>query len=178
MTITLAQALPLMAQIKRKIADLNTELVRSRVVDVMRGTEPSPDELGRTVEEILSDRSKAIDDFLFLQTQIAKANMENHIFWNKDAPSIYEAIEMAKQIRQDVALYKEMGNMKKITAPQSARYTLTSSGTPMVQIALFTPELFRTEALALERKVNLLSSLIDQKNHEVSIAFDASEYLG
>jgi hypothetical protein len=94
--------------------------------------------------------------------------------WDGVLVSILEAIELAKQLREEKERYKRFGNQKK--TERASRGVFGESGN-LITVAHFDPEVYRKKAQASERKALKLSAMIEAKNHTVEIPFDADLYM-
>ncbi|MDQ0341155.1 S-adenosylmethionine synthetase [Caldalkalibacillus uzonensis] len=111
----------------------------------------------------------ARQDFRHLDVLLAKANITETLEWEGEKYTIIEAIELAKQIRSEIAELKILAGRKK------EEVDMGYGSTPMVVRALYDPEEMRKKAIELEKKVTRLSQLIDKKNYQVEIEFPGAE---
>lgn len=170
--ISIAEAVSVLSYINRRIGELQSERnsVRTAVVD--KGEEAArPD---RSVDVITDEILAAQADYRELKKLIALSNIVTTIEWDGQQISVMEAIELAKNKREEVATYKVLGRFKKIERERPSFGTATASG---YTVALFEPEKYAALATKLERQVNALSRDIDRSNHNTMIEFDSSQYI-
>lgn len=171
MKITLAEALPLRAAIMRRITELVQERKEVSTVKLLPGQKA--DYPARTVNGITEEIRKARQDFRQLDLLMAKANVTHTLEWEGKEYTIMEAIELAKQMRSEIAELKALAGRKKETVETDY------GNTAYIIRALYDPEEMRKKAIDLERRVTRLSQLIDKKNYQVEIDFPGAEsYLG
>ncbi|WLR41210.1 DIP1984 family protein [Bacillus carboniphilus] len=171
MKITLAQAVPLRSIISRYIADLLEERDSVSTVETIVGEKY--EKPVRSVDDVTIEIERSRKDFRRLDTSMAEMNLQAKVFWDDKEISITEAIELAKQLREEVNVFKEYGKRKKQTLSSNWHHE------EKVMIhTLYDPEEYRKKALKLERQVNRLSQDIEAKNHQVEFEFkSATRYL-
>ena len=173
-TISLMTAIPLRDAIRKRILELTEELERVSTVTFAKGETPEPHD--RSVEDVLADLEKAQEDYRTLDLLVTKANVTNTIQWNGREMTILEAIEINKQNREKINLYTRMAKRPKTERAQPRG--VLGNAADLIAKTTYDPAEFREKASKLTRQANLLSALIDEKNVEVRIPFDASRYLG
>ncbi|MBL4952206.1 hypothetical protein JK635_08285 [Neobacillus sp. YIM B02564] len=171
--MTLAEAVPLKGIISRHIQELIRERNDVAFVEAEKGEEY--EKPLRSVEKITEELERVRKDFRMLDILINKANLENTICWDEENISIKEAIELAKQLREEANRLKSLGNAKKIERTSRG---LLNNHLVLLRIAQFEPEEYRKRGIKLERQVNKLSALIEHANHFVTIEFDDTKYAG
>lgn len=167
MKITLAQAVPLRGIISRHIQELLQE--RNNVATVETKQSETYEKPSRSIDEVADELNVARKDFRQLDVSMAKANLEGELEWDGSVLSITEAIELAKQLRGEVAQLKNFGRRKK-----QERSTNWRTEEVTIVHALYDPEEYRKKALKMERQVNRLSQEIEAKNHKVEFDFEAA----
>lgn len=171
MRITLAQSINLLANLHKKVAELEDEFYTVSVIEVPKGETYTPYET--TVEDVLQQLSETQNDILDLKEIIQQANLSNKIDWDGHSIPVIRAIETAKQLRSRLHLLKTLASTNK-----REYKTQFHSGTIMEEIALFEPGTYKKQAEKLNRQVELLSSRIDRVNYTVEIDVPlASKYL-
>ena len=173
MKITLAEALPLRAAIMRRISELIAERNEVSTITYVPGEAESIEYPVRKVDEITAEIEEARADFRKLDILMAKANVTETLEWEGRYYTITEAIEIAKQMRSEVAELKRLAGRRKEEIQRGFGGTVTITRT------LYEPEEMRKKAIELEKRANRLSQLIDKKNYQVEIDFpEAEKYLG
>ncbi|KFZ32225.1 hypothetical protein JS44_14570 [Anoxybacillus flavithermus] len=168
MKITLAQSINLLSFLKRRVDELQAELLTTHTVTVPKGEMYTPPE--RTVEQVLTEMIEIQKDVLALQELINETNMQQTVEWEGERISLIRAIETAKMLRSRVHLYKRLGDTK----PRE----YYGGNVVMETIALFNPSEYKQAAEMLARQVEVLSSRIDKVNYTVEIDVSlASKYL-
>ncbi|USG67198.1 hypothetical protein NDK47_07890 [Brevibacillus ruminantium] len=178
--ITLAQAIPLRRSIERQIDELREERMEFSAVIIAKGETPEFPE--RTVEMITAELNQARTDYLRLNRLIAEANLKEVVEWDGRFISLIEAIELAKQMRQEAGEFKSLGVRKKIerasSSPYHGRPRFHEGGSDLISVATYDPDTYRESGKKLERRANLLSSKIETANHSLTLDFDAASYMG
>ncbi|QQE75564.1 hypothetical protein KDJ56_06250 [Brevibacillus composti] len=179
--ITLAQAIPLRRSIERQIDYLREERMEYASVTVAKGEKPEFPQ--RTIEMITAELDEARADYLRLSHLIAEANLQKAVEWDGKMISLIEAIERAKQLREEASQCKILGMRKKIEhAPASfhgrGRSRHQEGGSDLITVATYDPDAYRELGKKLERRANLLSGKIEAANHSIAIDFDAARYMG
>jgi hypothetical protein len=173
MKITLAEALPLRAAIMRRISELIAERNEVSTITYVPGEVGNIEYPARKVDEITAEIEEARADFRKLDILMAKANVTETLEWEGQSYTIVEAIEIAKQMRSEVAELKRLAGRRKEEIQRGFGGTVTITRT------LYEPEEMRKKAIELEKRANRLSQLIDKKNYQVEIDFpEAEKYLG
>src|SRR5690606_37535078 len=165
MKITLAEALPLRAAIMRRISELIAERHEVSTVTYVPGEAENIEYPVRKVDEITAEIEEARADFRKLDILMARANVTETLEWEGQSYTIIEAIELAKQMRSEVAELKLLAGRRKEEIQQGLGGTVTITRT------LYEPEEMRRKAIELEKRANRLSQLIDKKNYQVEIDF-------
>jgi hypothetical protein len=175
MTITLAEAIPLRKVIERRIYELQNERTNVSVLSIEKGEQY--DAPVRNVDVVTNEIHEAQKEYRTLQTLISRANLDHHVEWDGGELSLTEAIELAKQMRNEIEHFKRLGNRKKIERESGRRGLLGDGNSHLLSVAQYEPEEYRVKALKFERQSNKLSALIERKNHFVELNFDASHYI-
>lgn len=171
MKITLAQAVHLRSIIGRRIQELVHERVSVSTVQASKGEKYEKPE--RTMEEVTLELNEARKHYRELDFAATSANLQSKISWDGEEISITEALEISKQLRGEVSELKRFGQRKK----QEKEFNYRSESESFVY-AMYEPEVYRQNALKLERKVNRLSQEIEATNHRTDFEFaPASIYL-
>ncbi|MEJ8543987.1 hypothetical protein [Brevibacillus borstelensis] len=176
--ITLAQAIPLRRAIERQIDYLKDERFEFSSVTIAKGE--TPEFPKRTIELITGELNKARADYRRLDSLIAEANLKKVVEWDGEMISLVEAIELAKQLREETGEYKRFGIRKKIERSPSHYHSRSRSydgGSDLITMTTYDPDVYREWGKKLERRANLLSGKIEAANHSISIPFDAASYL-
>ena len=175
--ISLSMAQPLEASIRNRLVELRQELDSSLKVIYVKGETPVMPP--RKVDEILEDMDKVEGDLRRLRVTRDLANHQAIVAWKiegYDKLSIAEALELAKQLRERLNLYRQMArenpNVHSVVHLRSF-----GSGTEMLGRVTYEPAFYQHHAKKLERQVNALSIAIDKANQTVQLEFDASPYL-
>lgn len=168
-TIPLAEGIKLKSILTRKIQELVYEMHNNAHVIVEKGE--TPKQSGRTLSEIEAELAEIRKDVRTLDRLIYRANIDHAIEFKGEKMPIVEAIELAKQLRAEASLYKDLGNSEK-----EKIYTTTGEGKVLYEVAMYEPREYREKAIQLEKDAHRLSNLINAKNYEVRIEFDDSKY--
>lgn len=172
--ISMAEALTVRAAINRKLNQLNHERLQNSSTYIEKGeTAPYPQ---RTVDMITEEINQVMRDYRRLDRMIAISNTTNVISWDGEDLCILEAIELAKQLRAEIAQLTHLGSEKKLE--RLLNRSAIDGGNPIFKVALYDPEAYMITAQKLERQVTKLSALIERSNHLNTIPFDASAYMG
>lgn len=157
--------------ISRRIQELIKERTEVAVISVPKGEKY--EKPNRTVEDLTEELNEVRSHFRQLDVAMATANLQHTFEWNQQPITIMEGIELAKQMRGELHELKRLGSRKK------QDYSPHFGEIVMVEYALYDPSKYQEKAKKWERKVNLLSSLIEAQNHQVAFDFPpATVYLG
>ena len=168
MKITLAEAVNLKSIVGKRLIELQQERTRAAVVKVAKkGDEIEVSE--RTLDEITAELTEARTDIRQLGLLLATANLANTVVWDGVEIPLTVALELAKQLRGEVAALKGFGNYKK-EEQVSERW----SGESFFQVTTFEPKEYKAAALTLDRQVNKLSSDLNHKNYTIQVEFPAA----
>ncbi|MBD8501224.1 hypothetical protein [Paenibacillus arenosi] len=170
--LTIAEALSVRAAISRKIDELRSERGNNNTVYVDKNE--TPEYPARSVDVITAELDVVQRDYRKLDVMIAQANLANTIAWDGGEITILEAIELAKQTRQEMSAYSYLGQQKK---RERLRGGGTGEAAALYQYALYEPETYHQLTQKRTREVTKLSALIERANHMNMIAFDASKYM-
>ncbi|WP_028593254.1 hypothetical protein [Paenibacillus assamensis] len=170
--LTIAEALSVRAAISRKIDELRSERGNNTTVYVDKNE--TPEYPARSVDVITAELDGVQRDYRKLDVMIAQANLANTIAWDGGEITILEAIEWAKQTRQEMNAYHYLGQQKK---RERLRGGGTGEAAALYQYALYEPETYHQLTQKRTREVTKLSALIERANHTNMIAFDASKYM-
>jgi uncharacterized protein YajQ (UPF0234 family) len=181
--VKLAEALPVLAEIRRRINEASSERHKAQVVTYMEGDprpEPEADVVGLTgaIAEMYRDYAELAD-------QIAKANTRLTIRWEFGGTTQYisigHALQLAKDWRSEINLLENMlANTPRQPQKQQVRQTWLAAQNqpPQYQITAATFDVAKMKSYidSLRRKANRLSQLVEEANWKVDIDFDASKY--
>ncbi|WP_028560309.1 hypothetical protein [Paenibacillus pinihumi] len=173
-SITVAEALAVRSAISRRISQLSHERELNSMSVIEKGE--VAEYPSRTVDMITSELNRVMADFRRLDLLIAISNTTTVIQWNNGELKVLEAIELAKQTRNESAYLSQLGSRKKLER-QLNRGT-ADGGKSLFTVALYDPEAYMELAKKKEREATKLSSLIEQSNHLNHVDFDATEYTG
>lgn len=168
--VTLAEVIPLMAQMEKTAASLRSQIQECSVVLVEKGGVPEPDQ---DVHALIDELDRISDHLRTLRLLCAKANQSTLIDYYDESGkqlTLAEALLLVKQLRSKLSLYQEL-------ALKPARPVRRPWGGEMFEVATFDPAVFRKQARSLERKVNRLSAEIDRANFTTMIEVDVSDYI-
>ena len=168
--ISLAEAVKLKSILNRKLSDLQEEQRRVAFITIEKG-QPAIRE-GRTLPIVEAELAVVRKDIRTLDRLVYEANIQHDVTFLDQPYTLVEAIEYAKQLRQEA----EVAKMFSIYEKEQIEYGY-GEHIQMVRVALFDPEAYRQKADELERKAHKLSNLINAKNYEVKLNFDDSNYM-
>lgn len=167
-TITLKQAVDIKNIISGKVNELSAERYRGATITYYEDKEPV-DNGYRPFDEVDRDLTQARNDLRKLSNLIAVANATNTIDVDGEELNIIEAIEYAKQIRNDINELKNFSNAKK----KDVKVQNTVGGlASVVTETTYDPDVLKLRIKQLSSKVFNLSSLIDQANNAIRINFE------
>lgn len=171
MKISLMQAVKLLADLHKKVTELEMELFTVHTIEVPKGEIVEPYE--RTVETVLTELEELQADIIELDQILKKANLSATVEWDGTEIPVITAIETAKILRKRAQTFKRLGN----TQPKKYNQQYGSS-ILMEEIALFNPSEYKAKGEKILRQADLLSTKIDRVNLnlELEIAF-ADKYL-
>src|SRR5699024_10064661 len=116
--------------------------------------------------------SDACNDYRKLDVLMTGKNLEENIEWDGNRITTLEAIELAKQMRQDIySLKNNFANAKKQENISNHYY----DGTRMYRHAMFDVEKMKKRVKKQERMANRLSQLIEETNHLTKFEFGPAE---
>lgn len=167
--ITLAEAVKLKSILTKRVHELEDEIRRVAFTTVIKGEDPQ--EGPRTVAKVDEELEEVRRDIRLLDRLMYRANIDHFIHFQGDDLAIVEAIELATQLRARARIYKELGS----AAREEMQYGMME-GTPVYQVALFDPEIYRQKAIQVEKDAHKLSNLINAKNYLVVLDFDDEKY--
>ena len=168
--ISLAEAVKLKSILNRKLSTLNEEQHRVAFITVEKG-QPAIRE-GRTLSVVEAELAVVRKDIRTLDRLVYEANIQHKVSFLDEHYTSVEAIELAKQLRQEAEVAKMFSTYEK----EQMEYGY-GEHIQMVRVALFDPEAYRQKADELERKAHKISNLINAKNYEVKLNFDDSNYM-
>lgn len=169
-TVTLAEAIPLMAQMEKTISDLRIQINKSATVHIEKGETPEPEQ---DVHELIDELHRVQNDLLNLRLLCAQVNQNTLIDYYDESGNqltLAEALLLAKQMRETLSLYKSLASKP----AKPVRLRLSSD---LFEVATFDPSVFKKKARSLERKLNRLSAEIDRANFNTTIEYDVSYYM-
>ena len=168
--ISLAEAVKLKSILNRKFVNLREEQHRVAFITVEKG-QPAIRE-GRTLPIVEAELAVVRKDIRTLDRLVYEANIQHKVTFLEEQYTLVEAIEFAKQLRQEAEVAKMFSTHEK----EQIEYGY-GEHIQMVRVALFDPEAYRQKADELERKAHKLSNLINAKNYAVKINFDDTKYI-
>lgn len=170
--ITMAEALAVRAAISRLMNQLMQERLNNSSTIIEKGeTAEIPT---RSVDVITEEIDAVSTDFRKLDLLMAISNTTETISWNGTLITVMEAIELAKQLRNEIGQLAHLGSRKKLERQSSRGH---EGSVTLFNVALYDPEAYQATARKKEREVTKLSSLIEHANHNSKISFDAAKYM-
>lgn len=170
MTILLAEAVKLKSILNKKQQELTAERQRVAFKLIEKGQQPLRE--GRTLAQVETELAQVRLDIRTLDRLVYVANTANTVQFNDEAYMLVEAIELAKQLRQQAEEAKEFAHAER----EELQYGYGES-VQVYNMALFDPEHYRQQADLLEKQAHKLSNAINAKNFAVTIDFDDSRYM-
>lgn len=168
-SFTLADGLRLRSLLTKQVKELEQELLRAAFSVIEKG-QSLPDQK-RGVEEIDYDIKMMRQDIMVLDRLIYEANLTNSIDYQGEAIPLVEAIEYAMQLRAQAILYKQLG-----ASPKEQPEFGYGEAASYVRVARFDPDEYREKAQQYERNANKVSGLVNARNYQIELDFDASRY--
>lgn len=163
--ITQAEAVKLKSVLAKRIHELEEEMDRVAFVQVEAGKKMPTQK--RTIQDVEKDTEAVRADYRLLDTLMYRANIDHTItFENKYLP-IVEAIELATQLRAKARKFKEFA------AAEQESYLYSYESIQLMKLATFDPEEYRIKSIECERQANRLSNLINSKNYQIELEFEA-----
>jgi hypothetical protein len=161
--ISLADAVHLRARILAYRSELDAARRRGAIVLVQKGE--APDTPSTTVEQYTEQMAEASADYRMLDVAMARLNLDNRVTWDGHEIPLMEALQLAKDLRLQIAELKTLGARLKVQRLRPG--PMGRDGGDFVEVAMYDPEAMRKQADQLERQVMRLSRLIDRCNEEV-----------
>lgn len=168
-SFTLADGIRLRSLLTKQVQELEQEMLRVAFTLSEKGQ--ALPEQRRSVDGVDSDIKMIRQDIMLLDRLIYKANLATAIDYQGEQIPLVEAIEYAMQLRAQAKLYKQLGASPK----EQPEYGYGEAAAYM-RVARFDPEEYREKALQYERNANKVSGLVNAKNYQVELEFDASRY--
>lgn len=175
--ITLAQAIALRPELKKKIKELEGELNRAaeiRYSKMEKGTEPP-----RAAESYWEEIERIRADLVALDLAIARANLEFTVPWvsgdEERHISLTEALLLARDLRAQAATVQ--GLALRDPRPQRVDPRFGASTEPEYTRPSYDVAAMRRLYESMERRARRLSALIEATNHTAQVRFDASRYM-
>lgn len=168
--INLAEAVKLKSILHKKFTDLFNERRRVAFVTIEKGEQAV--RAGLTIEQVEQQLDEVRKDIRTLDRLVYEANVTNTVSFLDESLTLVEAIELAKQLRQEAEEVKDLA----ITEKEEPQYGY-GEHVAIIRVALYDPEVYRERADQLERQAHKLSNLINAKNYAVQIPFDDSKYM-
>lgn len=168
-SFTLADGLRLRSLLTKQVKELEQELLRAAFSVVEKGQ--SLPHQKRGLEDVDQDIKMMRQDIMILDRLIYEANLTNAIDYQGEAIPLVEAIEYAMQLRAQAALYKQLGSAVK----EQPEYGF-GDGAIYIRVARFEPDEYREKAMQYDRNANKVSSLVNARNYQIELDFDASRY--
>lgn len=170
--ITMAEALAVRAAMSRLMNQLMQERINNSSTIIEKGeTAELP---ARSVDVITEEIDAVSTDFRKLDLLMAISNTTETISWNGTHITVMEAIELAKQMRNEIGQLAHLGSRKKLERQSSRGH---EGSVTLFNVALYDPEAYQATARKKEREVTKLSSLIEHANHNSKISFDPAKYM-
>ena len=179
MDITISEALSLKSVLTKRMEELKGERTKVSKTQFIEN-EDSPDVPVRTLPIVEEDLYAVHRDYLELNEKIMLANL-NNTFAAPDfgftAINIATALELAKLLRNELYVLKQMATEKKVSyEPLLNSYSREAK--KLKTVTNFDPNEYRNRGIDLERKVNRLSAEIEKANYQFTITFNpASNYM-
>lgn len=175
MSITLAMAQPIEAQLAKRVEELRRKVYEVSEVEWCRGeTVMYPEQ---TVEAVVEELVQTEHDLITLRVLRDAANINTEVRWSlvEDKPlmNITEAIATAKGMRRLLGIYEELAGKNPNITSSSGRFSSSDN----LRKLTFDPRIYSDAVETMKRQVNALSLAIDQANQTVTLDFDASKYL-
>jgi hypothetical protein len=162
MQVTLAQAIAAINMVTKQVSRYNDELSKVAYETISKGEfAEQPD---RGFDEVFSDLVSAQLDLINLKVIIRQVNVAETIDWNGEDVSLAKAIELAKTIREQSRTLFPFGRVKKKEPTRSYGSTEVS-----YRIANFNPAGVAEVSSRYEKDANRLSSLIEARNHGITL---------
>ena len=162
MQVTLAQAIAAVNMIVKQVSRYNEELSRVAYETVGKGEIAEAPE--RSFEEVFTDLLIAQSDLVDLKVIIREINISEILDWDGTTVSLAKAIELAKIIRDQSRLLLPLGRSKKKEIARSY-----GSNDISYRIANFDPAEVASMSTRYEKDANRLSSLIEARNHTITL---------
>lgn len=162
MQVTLAQAIAAVSVISKQVSRFNDELSKVAYETVTKGE--IAEEPQRPFIDVFTDLLDAQAELTDLKVIIRTVNINETIDWDGQDISIAKAIEVAKNLRDQSRTLFPFGRAKKKEATRSYGSTETS-----YRIANFDPAFVAETSAQYERKANRLSSMIEARNHGITL---------
>lgn len=162
MQVTLAQAIAAVSMITKQVSRYEAELSRVSYETVGKGEIAEIPERG--FDEVFSDLFLAQSDLVDLKIIIRQINVSEIIDWDGTSISLAKAIEVAKIIRDQARTLLPLGRSRK--KEQTRSYGSSEVG---YKIANFDPLEVAARATQYEKDANRLSSLIEARNHTITL---------
>lgn len=162
MQVTLAQAIAAVNMIAKQVSRYNEELSRVAYETVGKGEIAEAPERG--FEEVFSDLFVAQSDLVDLKVIIRQVNVAETVDWEGTDLSLAKAIEVAKLIRDQSRTLLPLGRSKKKEISRSY-----GSSEVSYKIANFNPAAVAAMSTQYEKDANRLSSLIEARNHTITL---------
>lgn len=162
MQVTLAQAIAAVNMIAKQVSRYNEELSRVAYETVGKGEIAEAPE--RSFEEVFSDLFVAQSDLVDLKVIIRQINVAETVDWEGTDLSLAKAIEVAKLIRDQSRTLLPLGRSKKKEVARTYGSNETS-----YRIANFNPTAVAAMSTQYEKDANRLSSLIEARNHTITL---------
>ena len=171
-TLTLAEAIPLMASMAQHVQRLEAGIREKAIVRFEKGESYTQD--CASVEADLAEISKAKAGIRILKTKVSEANRAVTVeIGNGERVSLEYALLLVKDMRREVEMLRMLAALPDKPRAVSSLY----------EVAACDPEKMRKRADQLERRANRLSVLIDKANMESLVEvdtgteFDLSPYM-
>lgn len=170
--ITMAEALAVRAAMNRLMNQLMQERLNNSSTIIEKGE--AAEIPARSVDVITEEIEAISADYRKLDLFMGISNTTETIPWNGTHITVMEAIELAKQMRNEIGQLAHLGSRKKLERQSSRGH---EGSVTLFNVALYDPESYQATARKKEREVTKLSSLIEHANHNSKISFDATKYM-
>ncbi|MGP7816597.1 hypothetical protein [Niallia sp. 01092] len=167
--ITQAEAVKLKSVLSKRIHELEEEMDRVAFVQIEAGKK-IPNQK-RTMTDVEKEIEEVRADYCLLDSLMYRANIDHEINFGNKNISIVEAIELATQLRAKAKKFKQYAAAEK----EEHLYSI-GENVVLMKLATFEPEDYRMKSMECERQANRLSNLINSKNYQIELDFDADKY--
>ncbi len=169
--ISLADAVHLRARILAHRDELQAARARGSTMLITKGE--TPEVPSTTVEQYTAQMSDASADHRLLDVEMARLNLVHHVRWDGREVPLMEALQLAKDLRQQIADLKMLGSRLKVQRMRMGQ--VGRDGAELIEVAMYDPDAMRKQADQLERQVMRLSRLIDRCNEQAMFEYPPAD---